>query len=206
MNSDLVETYNTLLDYRQKIQEADAAEIEFDLPEIVVVGGQVEKSLWFFQYIIYFLIKSNGKSSVLESVVGREFLPKGSGTVTRCPIVIRLVQDQNESEYVWIEPDNGKNFDKSKFRVEGKNLTAKITEAQKKVLGDKNVTEERVFVEIRAKNVVNLTCEYNWLHFKLLPKLFNNSYKCIAFYSTTYQSWLRDEISFRDPEFGIGIF
>ena len=45
MNSDLVETYNTLLDYRQKIQEVDAAEIEFDLPEIVVVGGQVEKSL-----------------------------------------------------------------------------------------------------------------------------------------------------------------
>lgn len=143
MNSDLVETYNTLLDYRQKIQEADAAEIEFDLPEIVVVGGQ-----------------SNGKSSVLESVVGREFLPKGSGTVTRCPIVIRLVQDQVASEYVWIEPDmsadNRKNFDKSKFRVDG-NLTAEITEAQKRVLGDKNVTDERVFVEIRAKNVVNLT-------------------------------------------------
>ena len=74
--------------------------------------------------------------------------------------MIRLVQDQNESEYVWIEPDNGKNFDKSKFRVDG-DLTAKITEAQKRVLGDKNVTKERVFVEIRAKNVVNLTCEYN---------------------------------------------
>ena len=69
------------------------------------------------------------------------------------------MQDQNESEYVWIESDNEKNFDKSKFRVDAKNLTAKITEAQKKVLGDKNVTEERVFVEIRAKNVVNLTCE-----------------------------------------------
>ena len=114
----------------------------------------------FLIYIIYLIIKSNGKSSVLESVVGREFLPKGSGTVTRCPIVIRLVQDQDESEYVWIEPDSGKNFDKSKFRVDG-NLTKNITEAQRRVLGDKNVTKERVFVEIRAKNVVNLTCEYN---------------------------------------------
>ena len=84
------------------------------------------------------------------------------------------MQDQVASEYVWIEPDmsadNRKNFDKSKFRVDG-NLTAEITEAQKRVLGDKNVTDERVFVEIRAKNVVNLTCEYNWLHFK-----FNKSY------------------------------
>ena len=41
MNSDLVETYNTLLDYQQRIQEADSVEIDFDLPEIVVVGGQV---------------------------------------------------------------------------------------------------------------------------------------------------------------------
>jgi len=34
--------------------------------------------------------QSSGKSSVLESIVGREFLPRGSGIVTRRPLVIQL--------------------------------------------------------------------------------------------------------------------
>ena len=44
-----------------------------ELPQIVVVGSQ-----------------SAGKSSVLESIVGRDFLPRGSGIVTRCPLVLNL--------------------------------------------------------------------------------------------------------------------
>ena len=31
-----------------------------------------------------------GKSSLLESIVGREFLPRGKGIVTRRPIEIQL--------------------------------------------------------------------------------------------------------------------
>ncbi|GAA5963472.1 hypothetical protein JCM3765_006248 [Sporobolomyces pararoseus] len=45
-----------------------------DLPQIVVVGSQ-----------------SAGKSSVLETIVGRDFLPRGSGIVTRRPLVLQLV-------------------------------------------------------------------------------------------------------------------
>eukprot|EP00977_Amphora_coffeiformis_P024369 scaffold15653_cov143-Amphora_coffeaeformis.AAC.1 len=44
-----------------------------DLPQIVVVGGQ-----------------SSGKSSVLESLVGRSFLPRGTGIVTRRPLILQL--------------------------------------------------------------------------------------------------------------------
>ncbi len=44
-----------------------------DLPQIAVVGSQ-----------------SSGKSSVLETVVGRDFLPRGSGIVTRRPLVLQL--------------------------------------------------------------------------------------------------------------------
>ncbi|RXM33908.1 Dynamin-1-like protein [Acipenser ruthenus] len=44
------------------------------LPQIVVVGSQ-----------------SSGKSSVLESLVGQDFLPRGSGVVTRRPLVLQLV-------------------------------------------------------------------------------------------------------------------
>ena len=42
-----------------------------ELPQIVVLGAQ-----------------STGKSSVLESIVGKDFLPRGSGIVTRCPLVL----------------------------------------------------------------------------------------------------------------------
>ena len=34
--------------------------------------------------------QSSGKSSVIESIVGRDFLPRGSGIVTRCPLVLSL--------------------------------------------------------------------------------------------------------------------
>ncbi|ANB11838.1 dynamin-like GTPase VPS1 [Sugiyamaella lignohabitans] len=44
-----------------------------DLPQITVVGSQ-----------------SSGKSSVLENIVGRDFLPRGTGIVTRRPLVLQL--------------------------------------------------------------------------------------------------------------------
>lgn len=51
-----------------------------DLPQIVVVGGQ-----------------SSGKSSVLEAIVGRSFLPRGAGIVTRRPLVLQLYNNSNEA-------------------------------------------------------------------------------------------------------------
>ncbi|KAL9038771.1 MAG: hypothetical protein Q9214_005149 [Letrouitia sp. 1 TL-2023] len=50
-----------------------------DLPQIVVVGSQ-----------------SSGKSSVLENIVGRDFLPRGSGIVTRRPLVLQLINVPSE--------------------------------------------------------------------------------------------------------------
>ena len=37
------------------------------------------------------LLQSSGKSSVIESLVGRSFLPRGTGIVTRRPLVLQLV-------------------------------------------------------------------------------------------------------------------
>ncbi|CAG8980729.1 hypothetical protein HYALB_00013268 [Hymenoscyphus albidus] len=54
-----------------------------NLPSIVVIGSQ-----------------SSGKSSVLEAIVGHEFLPKGSNMVTRRPIELTLVNTPNgQAEY-----------------------------------------------------------------------------------------------------------
>lgn len=35
--------------------------------------------------------QSSGKSSVLESLVGRDLLPRGTGVVTRRPLILQLV-------------------------------------------------------------------------------------------------------------------
>jgi len=52
---------------------------KIDLPEIAVVGGQ-----------------SAGKSSVLENFVGKDFLPRGSGIVTRRPLILQLINGPTE--------------------------------------------------------------------------------------------------------------
>ncbi|PKS05339.1 hypothetical protein jhhlp_008713 [Lomentospora prolificans] len=52
-----------------------------DLPQIVVVGSQ-----------------SSGKSSVLENIVGRDFLPRGSGIVTRRPLILQLINRPASSQ------------------------------------------------------------------------------------------------------------
>lgn len=51
------------------------------LPKIIVVGSQ-----------------SAGKSSLLESIVGLDFLPRGSGVVTRRPLELRLVNISEQGD------------------------------------------------------------------------------------------------------------
>ena len=70
-----------------------------DLPQIVVIGGQ-----------------SSGKSSVLESVVGRSFLPRGTGIVTRRPLVLQLFNTSGDdngptSDNADVGSDSGYNDD-----------------------------------------------------------------------------------------------
>lgn len=52
---------------------------ELELPQIAVVGSQ-----------------SSGKSSVLEALVGRDFLPRGPEICTRRPLVLQLVHTPHE--------------------------------------------------------------------------------------------------------------
>lgn len=47
--------------------------------------------------------QSSGKSSVLENIVGRDFLPRGSGIVTRRPLILQLINIPSERED---KPDN----------------------------------------------------------------------------------------------------
>ncbi|KMU81257.1 dynamin-2 [Coccidioides immitis RMSCC 3703] len=70
LGEDLLSTVNKLQDLVFNTIGSDS----LDLPQIVVVGSQ-----------------SSGKSSVLENIVGRDFLPRGSGIVTRRPLILQLI-------------------------------------------------------------------------------------------------------------------
>ncbi|KAL2151814.1 hypothetical protein VTH82DRAFT_4997 [Thermothelomyces myriococcoides] len=70
----------------QKVGQSSAV----TLPSIVVIGSQ-----------------SSGKSSVLEAIVGHEFLPKGSNMITRRPIELTLVNDPDARTDYGEFPDLG---------------------------------------------------------------------------------------------------
>lgn len=42
--------------------------------------------------------QSSGKSSVLENIVGRDFLPRGSGIVTRRPLILQLINVPSDDD------------------------------------------------------------------------------------------------------------
>jgi dynamin 1-like protein len=72
LGTEIVGTINKLQDVFTSIGTTSQATI--DLPQICVLGSQ-----------------SSGKSSVLENIVGRDFLPRGTGIVTRRPLVLQLI-------------------------------------------------------------------------------------------------------------------
>ncbi|KAK9058234.1 hypothetical protein SSX86_023074 [Deinandra increscens subsp. villosa] len=105
------------------------------LPSVVVVGGQ-----------------SSGKSSVLESIVGRDFLPRGSGIVTRRPLVLQLHKTDGGEEYAEFGHMPHRRFtDFSLVRQEIQDETDRITGKSKQI------SPIPIHLSIYSPKVVNLT-------------------------------------------------
>ncbi|MBA0706248.1 hypothetical protein Golax_018372, partial [Gossypium laxum] len=105
------------------------------LPSVAVVGGQ-----------------SSGKSSVLESIVGRDFLPRGSGIVTRRPLVLQLHKTQSGAEYAeFLHAPKRRFTDFAAVRKEISDETDRITGKTKQI---SNIP---IHLSIYSPNVVNLT-------------------------------------------------
>ncbi|KAI0713495.1 Dynamin central region-domain-containing protein [Earliella scabrosa] len=71
LGTEIVNVVNKLQDVFSAVGSSAS---QIDLPQICVLGSQ-----------------SSGKSSVLENIVGRDFLPRGTGIVTRRPLVLQLI-------------------------------------------------------------------------------------------------------------------
>ncbi|GFV57802.1 hypothetical protein TNCV_3071811 [Trichonephila clavipes] len=119
------------------------------LPQIVVIGTQ-----------------SSGKSSVLESLVGRDFLPRGAGIVTRRPLVLQLVYTpKNDSSYRSAEEGTLNLEEWGKFLHTKSKIYSDFDEIRKEIEAEtdrmsgsnKGICHEPINLKIYSPHVVNLT-------------------------------------------------
>ncbi|XP_034751501.1 dynamin-2-like isoform X1 [Etheostoma cragini] len=126
---DLIPLINKLQDAFSSIGQT----CNLDLPQIAVVGGQ-----------------SAGKSSVLENFVGRDFLPRGSGIVTRRPLILQLVNSKVEyAEFLHCKGRKFVDFDEVRLEIEAE--TDRITGS------NKGISAIPINLRVYSPNVLNLT-------------------------------------------------
>ncbi|KAK5993161.1 Protein msp1 [Cladobotryum mycophilum] len=105
------------------------------LPSIVVIGSQ-----------------SSGKSSVLEAIVGHEFLPKGSNMVTRRPIELTLVNTPESKDEYGEFPDLG-----LRRITDFTSVQRTLTELNLAVSDAECVSDDPIHLTIYSPNVPDLS-------------------------------------------------
>ncbi|KAF7653270.1 hypothetical protein LDENG_00085330 [Lucifuga dentata] len=126
---DLIPLINKLQDAFSSIGQS----CNLDLPQIAVVGGQ-----------------SAGKSSVLENFVGRDFLPRGSGIVTRRPLILQLVNSNTEyAEFLHCKGRKFVDFEEVRLEIEAE--TDRITGS------NKGISPIPINLRVYSPHVLNLT-------------------------------------------------
>lgn len=123
----------------------DALGGELELPQIAVVGSQ-----------------SSGKSSVLEALVGRDFLPRGPDICTRRPLVLQLVHtpyhpgtshhERAPSEWGEFLHRPGENF--TDFEAIREEIEL---ETDRGVGSNKGVSEKQIRLKICSPHVLTMT-------------------------------------------------
>jgi len=111
-----------------------------DLPQIAVVGSQ-----------------SAGKSSVLETLVGKDFLPRGNDIVTRRPLILQLLNSNHING-----PERGKEWatflhTKSKRWYDYRKIRSEIQRETDRVAPGQAISDNPIRLQINSPSVVNLT-------------------------------------------------
>ncbi|XP_034736469.1 dynamin 3a isoform X4 [Etheostoma cragini] len=126
---DLIPLVNRLQDALSSVGQS----CSLYLPQIAVVGGQ-----------------SAGKSSVLENFVGRDFLPRGSGIVTRRPLILQLLSANTEyGEFFHCKGKKFTDFDEIRKEIEAE--THRLTGS------NKGISPVPINLRIYSPHVLNLT-------------------------------------------------
>ncbi|KAJ1730167.1 vacuolar protein sorting-associated protein 1 [Coemansia biformis] len=145
MDEQLIKTVNKLQDAFATVGVHNPV----DLPQIIVIGSQ-----------------SSGKSSVLENIVGRDFLPRGTGIVTRRPLVLQLInraapageaaseadgkENPNEwGEFLHVPGKKFFNFDEIRDEI--------VSDTEKKTGKNLGISPVPINLRIFSPNVLTLT-------------------------------------------------
>ena len=114
-----------------------------DLPQIIVVGSQ-----------------SSGKSSVLESLVRRDFLPRGTDIVTRRPLVLQMLNENYRDAMEFAQAEEWAEF----LHLPGRIITdfglvrKEIEKETDRVAGaNKGISNVPIHLKIHSTKCVNLT-------------------------------------------------
>lgn len=134
----IVFSYNNrirpLLDTVDKLRQLNIMQEGIQLPTIVVVGDQ-----------------SSGKSSVLESLAGIS-LPRGEGTCTRVPLIMRLQNHQSPQPQLSLE-FNGKSLPSDEAKI-----SDDIVLATEEIAGnEKGISNTPLTLIVKKKGVPDLT-------------------------------------------------
>jgi len=135
-NSVLFTRLRSMISLIDKLRDLGVEEY-IELPKICVLGTQ-----------------SAGKSSVLESIVGMDFLPKSSGLCTRRPLELRLnyIPESESKPYGVFDEIPGQKFED--FSVIG----SKIIELTNKVAGtNSNIVDKPIILNIKSHTCPDLT-------------------------------------------------
>ena len=129
---------NSLISLINKLQEilsVSQLKYKINLPQIICIGAQ-----------------SSGKSSIIESIIGKDFLPKGSGIVTRRPLILQLINQKEGEDYCefFLKP-NEKITDFSK-------VTKEIIIQTEKIAGkEKLISDKPIIMKIFSSKLIDLT-------------------------------------------------
>ncbi|CAN6270493.1 unnamed protein product [Urochloa humidicola] len=124
---------NSLQDIIARLDGDAAAGLQ--LPQVAAIGGQ-----------------SSGKSSVLEALVGRDFLPRGPDICTRRPLVLQLVRHsapEEWGEFLHAPGCRFHDFEQIKREIQ--------LETDKEAGDNKGVSEKQIRLKIFSPNVLDIT-------------------------------------------------
>lgn len=140
IGSSVIPIINKLQDIFAPLGDIDDRLTGLRLPQVAVIGSQ-----------------SSGKSSVLEALVGRDFLPRGTDICTRRPLVLQLEKRSagiGNDSLEWGEfahlPEK-RFYDFSAIRREI------LAETEKEVGVNKGVSDKQIRLKICSPNVLNIT-------------------------------------------------
>ncbi|KAG2065445.1 hypothetical protein BDR04DRAFT_1174606 [Suillus decipiens] len=135
MDSDLIKLVNRLQDTFSNLGG------ELDMPQLVVVGSQ-----------------SAGKSSVLENIVGRDFLPRGQGIVTRRPLVLQLIHSPSPDPAAPSYKEWGQFLHIDKRFTDYNEIRKEIEQETFRVAGqNKGISKLPISLKIYSPDVLDLT-------------------------------------------------